>query len=163
MKMFDFVDQWFIEFPIEKTAAEIFNIAAYPTWWPGMEKTIVSGPIAPKTTADYFIKGYLPYTMHIVETVTKVDLPYSLDFTVDGDLAGNGRWELKSTPAGTSATLFWHVGTTRFFLNLLAGIRFFQPILAENHTCVMKNGEQALRCRLRAMALPREKSMAREI
>src|SRR5262249_36082101 len=112
--------------------------------------------------SDYFIKEYLPYTMHIIETVTKVNLPYSLDFTVDGDLVDNGRWELKSSPAGTSAPLFWHVRTTRFFLDLLAGIRFFQPILAQNHTCVMKNGEQALRSRLRAM-LPREKSMAREI
>ena len=97
-------------------------------------------------------RSLLPYNLVFETETTHVERPRLLEGSVDGELAGVGRWRLYEDGGVTAAVYEWNVRTTRLWMNLLAPIA--RPVFAWNHDWVMARGGEGmarlLGCRLLA-------------
>jgi uncharacterized protein YndB with AHSA1/START domain len=144
---YTFLDQWFIPHPIERVWEAIVHAEAYPTWWGEVYRRIT--PLNERQAdqvgarAEVLAHGWLPYQLHFVSEITRVEPPYRLGLSTQGDLTGVCLWTLQSTVKGTAVSFAWNAQADKPLL------RFFSPVLkplfAWNHRWCMVKGEAALK------------------
>jgi hypothetical protein len=141
-----FLDKWFIAHPIDQVWQHILHAEHYPTWWGEVYDQITPlNNLAPDqigARADVRAHGRLPYHIHFVSEITRVEAPYKLGLKAEGDLTGTGLWTLQSTPTGTAVSFEWIVSADKPILCLFSPL--LKPIFAWNHRWTMQKGEAAL-------------------
>jgi hypothetical protein len=142
-----FLDKWFIPYPIEKVWPHIIHAQAYPQWWGEVyDHVFPLNELSPDqigARADVLAHGRLPYRIHFVTEITKVESPYQLGLKAEGDLTGTGLWTLQEEEEGTAVSFEWIVQADKTFIKLFSPI--IKPIFEWNHRWTMQRGEAALK------------------
>jgi uncharacterized protein YndB with AHSA1/START domain len=145
MAEYRFLTTWLIAAPRGPLWDAIYDSERWPEWWRGVleaEKLEEGDETGVGQFGRYVWKSKLPYKLEFHARTTRVEKPYLLEGTVEGELAGTGRWRLFEQN-GTTAVLYeWQVETTKAWMNLLTPIA--RPIFATNHDYVMRNGGEGL-------------------
>ena len=147
---YQFVDQWRIPGTIQQVAAAFLAPHALSAWWPqhAAAKVVVRGDesgVGRVLAAQ--IKGFLPYTVSLVYTVTRAEIPHHFEVRIEGDFLGVGRGRLRQI--GSEVQLDFELGVEirrplLQFLSLLV-----RPILERQHRWVMGQGQKNLAKTLR--------------
>jgi uncharacterized protein YndB with AHSA1/START domain len=140
-----FLTTWLIEAPRERVWDAIYESERWPEWWHGVleaEKLEEGDDAGVGQLGRYIWKSKLPYKLEFRARTIKVEKPHLLEGTVEGELAGVGRWLLFEQDGVTAVLYEWRVATTRAWMNLLTPIA--RPIFAVNHDFVMRNGGEGL-------------------
>jgi hypothetical protein len=141
-----FCDVWRIPCAIERVWPHIVNAPAYPGWW-GMVYDEVEplNDLPPDQVGSRMrvkAHGRLPYFIHFVGEVSRVEPPYYLGLQASGDLNGEGLWTLRSEGDATHLTFDWRVRADKWVLRVASPI--LKPLFAWNHNWTMRQGEAAL-------------------
>jgi uncharacterized protein YndB with AHSA1/START domain len=140
-----FVTTWCLEAPIDRVFAAIDDSARWPEWWQGVSRAELreDGDENGVGRLWYFVwRSKLPYDLAFDSRVTRREPPWLLEATVDGELAGLGRWRLFEGRDGTAVVYEWNVRTTRPWMNVLEPVA--RPVFAWNHDIVMRQGGEGL-------------------
>ena len=145
MAEYRFLTTWLLSAPRERVWDAIYEFEHWPRWWKGVleAEELEPGDATGLGRYDRYVwKSKLPYKLEFHARTTKVEKPHRLEGTVEGELAGTGRWRLYEQE-GTTAVLYqWEVRTTKAWMNLLTPVA--RPIFAVNHDYVMRNGGEGL-------------------
>jgi hypothetical protein len=152
-----FLTTWLLESPREPVFDAIYDQAAWPEWWRGVEEAVEvrSGAEDGVGTVSRMVwKSLLPYRVGFEVTTTRVERPHLLEGDAVGELSGLGRWRLFEAGEATAVLYEWNVATTRRWMNLIAPVA--RPVFEWNHDWVMARGAEGLAdllgCRLLARA-----------
>ena len=148
MEMYNFITRWEFDAPIEKVWEVLIEEEATSKLSPSFKKIQTENEasrleIGSKT--DYEVKGRLPYSLKFSLEVKELIKPKLLVVSSEGDLIGTGRWELESLGEKTKVIYYWDVGTSSFFLNLLAKLKFVKGLMIKNHDQVMAEAYENLK------------------
>ena len=145
MRTYSFVTTWHFPAPIEAVWEAIRNYQAWPSWWPSITEARQVHPGDAEglgETVAFTFRTRLPYRLRFQMTTTSIKPPFELDGRASGELAGTGRWRLSEEAGGTKVVYYWDVGTTQWWMNLLAPIA--RPAFEWNHDQVMEAGRAGL-------------------
>jgi hypothetical protein len=132
------------------TPAELWttlsHIDRYTEWWPWLRSFHVdgapsadgAGALTTGRSARVVIQAPLPYQLHCTVQVDDAALDERLVTTVDGDLQGPARLELRSVDGGTDARLTWSFELRSPLLRTLAV--FGRPAMAWAHDRIVERG-----------------------
>jgi uncharacterized protein YndB with AHSA1/START domain len=151
MAEYSFATVWRLEAPIDDVWDALFDSESWPEWWNGVERVtrLVEGaPDGVGNVHRYVWKSRLPYELSFDMRVVSVRAPVELVGVALGELAGEGRWRLFRTGAGTVARYDWNVATTEAWMNLLVPVA--RAAFEWNHDAVMRQGGEGLARRLGA-------------
>jgi uncharacterized protein YndB with AHSA1/START domain len=84
----------------------------------------------------------LPYAIDLLVRTTVVSEPRVLEVAASGDLAGQGRWDLKPTASGTRVRYTWSIQLDKPWMRRFAPL--LKPVFAWNHHAVMREGAAGL-------------------
>jgi uncharacterized protein YndB with AHSA1/START domain len=142
-----FLDKWFIAYPLEKVWPHIVHAEAYPHWWGEVYTHVVPlnnlPPDQVGAKADVLAHGRLPYRIHFITEITRVEPPHHLGLKAEGDLTGTGLWTLQEMEKGTAVSFEWVVQADKTILKLFSPI--LKPLFEWNHRWTMQKGEAALK------------------
>jgi uncharacterized protein YndB with AHSA1/START domain len=155
MAAYNFVTIWRFRQPIDLVWAAINTAEDYPRWWPNI---LYYQCLTPENSRGVgargrrAVRGFLPYSLDYLTTITKSAPPHELAYTADGDLVGDGQFVLQEIPAAqtsdatntgcTQVTIYWNVDTKGRWLNRLAPA--MKWLFAANHNYVMRRGQRGL-------------------
>ena len=155
MADYRFLTTWLLDSPREPVFDAIYDQAAWPSWWRGVEEAeeLRGGAEDGVGTVSRLVwKSLLPYRVEFEVTTTRVERPHLLEADAVGELAGVGRWRLYEQDGATAVLYEWNVATTKAWMNLVAPIA--RPAFEWNHDWVMARGGEGiaklLGCRLLA-------------
>jgi len=142
-----FLDQWFIQQPLEAIWQRIVTGRDYPHWWDTVYDEVqplddLSGDQV-GARARVTAHGKLPYRIHFESKITHVDAPYELGLRAEGDLTGTGVWRLTQRENGVAVTFEWIVRADKPIIRLLSPV--LKPLFAWNHRWTMQQGELGLK------------------
>lgn len=126
------------------TPAELWTTLArsdrYREWWPWLRVFEVDGDdaLATGSVARVVIQAPLPYQLHCTVRVHQAERERRLTTTVDGDLSGPARLELRAVDGGTEARLAWALELRAPLLRTLAV--FGRPAMAWAHDRIVERG-----------------------
>jgi uncharacterized protein YndB with AHSA1/START domain len=146
---YSFLTTWAFAAPVDDVWAALSDATAWPSWWRGV---LVAEQLAPGDAEKvgsvhrYVWRSLLPYSIGFTIETTRVERPYLLEGSADGDLRGTGCWRLWESPAGTAVTYEWDVETTIAWMNAVAPLG--RPVFRWSHDHVMRNGGVGLARRL---------------
>lgn len=138
MTDYRFLTRWELQAPIETVWEAVSDLRTYTKWFPYFSEV---SQIAPGDAAgvgsSYRVKvrGKLPYSLSFELEKVRQDPPRMLESKSTGQLEGTGRWELSQAGDVTTALYYWHVRTTRRWMNATAPL--LRPLFAWNHHKVM--------------------------
>jgi len=159
-----FLDKWFIPHPIAQVWPYIVHAERYPVWWGEVYERITPlnhlEPDQLGARADVYAHGRLPYKIHFVSEITRVEPPYQLGLAAQGDLNGTGLWMLQPAEGGTAVSFEWIVQADKPILRIFSPL--LKPMFAWNHRWCMVKGEAAL-IRLLANAVHEPGLVANEV
>ncbi len=136
---------WRIEAPLAAVYAAIHDSPHWPDWWPGVKKVelVATGDAdGIDSVLRYFLHGRLPYRMAFVVRATRIEKEVTIEGTVQGDLAGIGRWRFSHQGKVSIVEYEWHVLGTRWWMNLIAPLA--RSMFIRNHGIVMRQGAEGL-------------------
>ena len=145
MAEYRFLSTWLLEAPRDRVWDAVYDSERWPQWWKGVleaEKQEEGDADGVGQYGRYIWKSKLPYKLEFFVRTTKVEKPYLLEGTAEGELAGVGRWRLFEQGGVTAVLYEWNVRTTRAWMNLLAPVG--RPVFAVNHDFVMRSGGHGL-------------------
>jgi hypothetical protein len=148
---------WRIEAPLPAVYAAIHDAAHWPDWWPGVRKVelVATGNAdGSNCVLRYFLHGPLPYRMVFLVRATRIEPGVAIEGTVQGDLAGIGRWRFSRDGEISVVEYEWHVLGTRWWMNLIAPLA--RPMFIRNHGIVMRQGAEGLARQLGARLVSEE-------
>lgn len=151
MELYNFVSDWFFTVPIETVWEEIIDVDSYPAWWPEFKKVSLVIPgarLQPGACIQAEAAGGLPYTLRFSKECTSLQIPYYIQFQVEGDLQGDLRYVLRPHAGGTILNFYWDCGTTKPIMNISARIPFVKGFLERNHNDMMSSGYRGLKARI---------------
>jgi uncharacterized protein YndB with AHSA1/START domain len=154
MSAYTLVTEWHLDAPIGRVWQALFEVDAWPTWWPYVRavQLIEAGDASGVGAVRRYTWGSrLPYTLSFDMRTTIVQAPHWLEGEASGELAGNGRWTLTDQVSTTRVRYDWTVTTTRAWMNALAPM--LAPVFRWNHGQVMAAGGQGLAKHLGAQLL----------
>jgi uncharacterized protein YndB with AHSA1/START domain len=154
MAQYEFLTTWCLDAPIDRVWDALYESERWPEWWRGVERVQVLEPGDADRVGElsrYTWKSRLPYRLEFDMRTTRVERPFLVEGTAQGELAGQGRWRLFEARGTTAVTYEWTVETTERWMNLLAPLA--RPVFAWNHDVVMRNGGVGLARRLGANLL----------
>ena len=150
-----FLTTWLLRSPREPVFEAIYDEAAWPQWWRGVEvaEELRPGDDSGVGTVSRMVwRSLLPYRVEFEVTATQVERPNLMEGQAVGDLEGVGRWRLYEQDGVTAVLYEWNVRTTKAWMNLLAPL--LRPAFEWNHDWVMARGGEGLAallgCRLLA-------------
>jgi uncharacterized protein YndB with AHSA1/START domain len=149
MARYAFLTTWCLDSPIEPVWDALYESERWPEWWRGVERVRVLEQGDGDRVGElsrYTWKSRLPYTLEFDMRTTRVERPFLVEGTAQGELSGEGRWRLFEARGTTAVTYEWTVETTERWMNLLAPLA--RPVFAWNHDVVMRNGGVGLARRL---------------
>lgn len=133
---------------MERVWDTVLEAERWPAWGKGFRRVEVRGPesrLTPGAEADVEVRGALPYTLRFSFRVEHFDPPRLLSLRSEGDIVGEGRWELEPTEQGSVASYLWEVGLTNPVLDVLGRLPVSKRLLAWNHDRVMESAYQGFR------------------
>jgi uncharacterized protein YndB with AHSA1/START domain len=152
---YSFLTTWLLDAPRERVFEAIYDQAAWPQWWRGVEEATElrgGGDDGVGTVSRMVWKSLLPYRVEFEVTTTRIERPHLMEGNAVGELSGIGRWRLYERDGATAVLYEWNVATTRAWMNLLAPLA--RPVFEWNHDWVMARGGEGiarlLDCRLLA-------------
>ena len=151
MAHYEFVTTWCLDAPIERVWDVLYDSEHWPEWWRGVERVELREPGGPDRVGElsrFTWRSRLPYELEFDMRTTRVERPFLMEGSADGELAGEGRWRLFEGGGLTAVTYEWNVRTTARWMNLLAPLA--RPVFAWNHDVVMRQGGEGLARRLGA-------------
>jgi uncharacterized protein YndB with AHSA1/START domain len=154
MAQYEFLTTWCLDAPIDRVWDALYESERWPEWWRGVERVQVLEPGDADRVGElsrYTWKSRLPYRLEFDMRTTRVERPFLVEGTAQGELAGQGRWRLFEARGTTAVTYEWTVETTERWMNLLAPLA--RPVFAWNHDVVMRNGGVGIARRLGANLL----------
>jgi hypothetical protein len=144
---FRIITRWTAEGSLSEVAAILRDAERFTDWWGDVYLGIrvldrgdangVGGRVAIHS------KGWLPYRLNWVGTLTEANFPHSWVIEAAGDLTGRGVWTLTQNGQQALVVYDWRVTADRPLFRVLAPV--FGPILAWNHRWAMQKGEEGLR------------------
>jgi len=149
MARYAFLSTWALAAPIDDVWEALSDASDWPSWWRGVR---VAEQLRPGDDNEvgsvhrYVWRSRLPYDIEFRIETTRVERPYLLEGSADGDLRGTGRWRLWESPAGTAVTYAWDVETTIPWMNAIAPLG--RPVFRWSHDHVMRSGGEGLARRL---------------
>jgi hypothetical protein len=128
------------------TPAELWSTLArtdrYREWWPWLRTFTVDGrgddALTTGRTAQVVIQAPLPYQLRCTVRVDDAVRDVRLVTTVDGDLRGPARLELRPVDGGTAARLAWSFELQAPMLRALALLG--RPAMAWAHDRIVERG-----------------------
>jgi hypothetical protein len=133
------------EWPVSATAAQVWSclvdIDGWATWGPAFRRVALRAPhrrAALGAVADVEVRGTLPFTLRFDIEVVELAADAVLAIRADGDVRGDGRWELVAGKAGTTAVFSWDVGLSNPVLDAFGRLPWSKRLLAWNHDVVMR-------------------------
>jgi hypothetical protein len=145
------VTRWFFRVPVERIWAELMNVNAFDTWWPGLERVRLRPPhqeLAPGAFVDFQVRGPFNYLIRFSMEVTELVPPTLVTVRSTGRLAGAARWLVGPHEGGSSMSLFWEGQLTNPVFRAMALFPPLVKLLDNNHRKVMQAGYEALRKRV---------------
>lgn len=155
MAEYAFLTAWLLDAPIGRVWAELFDVAAWPSWWKGVTDARELEPGDADGVGKVFTiswRSFLPYDLTFATTVTRVERPHLMEGRAQGGLTGTGRWRLFEHHGVTAVTYEWNVRTTKPWMNALAPVA--RAVFEWNHDYVMRRGGEGLQDRLRTFMNP---------
>ena len=149
MARYSFLSTWALGAPIGDVWEVLYDTPAWPTWWRGVrvaEQLDAGDERNVGSVHRYVWRSRLPYDIEFRILTTRVEAPYLLEGTADGNLRGSGRWRLWDGAAGTAVTYEWDVETTIPWMNAIAPLG--RPVFRWSHDHVMRSGGEGLARRL---------------
>jgi uncharacterized protein YndB with AHSA1/START domain len=146
---YSFRTAWVVDALIERVWDTMADAERWPEWWRGVEDVT----IAERGDADrvgellrFRWRSPMRYRVEFELRTTRVERPFLCEARATGDLAGDARWRLFESAAGTALVYDWAVETTERWMNVLAPLA--RPVFTWNHDRVMAAGEAGLARRL---------------
>jgi uncharacterized protein YndB with AHSA1/START domain len=149
MARYEFLTTWCLEAPIERVWEALYESERWPDWWQGVERVQILEPGDAQRVGElsrYTWRSRLPYELEFDMRTTRVERPFLVEGSAQGELSGQGRWRLFEGRGATAVTYEWRVETTARWMNVLAPLA--RPVFAWNHDVVMRNGGEGLARRL---------------
>jgi uncharacterized protein YndB with AHSA1/START domain len=141
MSDYKFLTRWELQAPIETVWDAVSDPRTYTKWFPYISRVAQVAPGDPDGAGRAYrftITGKLPYSLSFTVENVHQDPPRLLVSRSTGQLEGTGRWELSQEGDITTALYYWHVRTTRRWMNLTAPL--LRPLFAWNHHKIMDKG-----------------------
>ncbi|MGH3104075.1 MAG: SRPBCC family protein [Gaiellaceae bacterium] len=138
-----FVDEWDVDAPREIVFDALADARTYPQWWKPVYASVEGEgePGVGQRTRHHF-KGKLPYTLKMEGRTTAYDRPASLEFDVDGDLRGRGKWTLTERNGKTHVRWDWIVFADKPIVRVLTPV--LRPLFRWNHNWAVKRAIEGL-------------------
>lgn len=137
---------WHIPAAIEDVADVILGSRPITEWWPSFLAFEMYDAGNLNSTGRRFrvvTKGFLPYRLRFVATVTEVEYPTSFCVAVVGDFEGTARGTLIQEGPYAAVYFDWRI---RVHKSLLRHWSFLlRPLFIMNHHWVVRCGQQRLR------------------
>lgn len=149
MHTFSLVNTWIVAAPIERCWFCLLEREQWPHWWRYVDK------IEPITQGDcngignqcrIYWHTCLPYRLTVDILTLKLEPFRYINYSVAGDLNGNGRCSFKSKRRETRITFEWNVSPSKPWMQHL--LPYASSIFIWNHQQVMNNGELSFKHRL---------------
>ena len=142
---FVLVSHWRVHAARERVWQVLRATRAWPAWWryvasvdelePGDERGVGA-------LQRYRWTSRLPYALTFGIRTVEVRRGELVRARSEGDLAGEGTWELRDDGDGTRVTYTWRVAVTKGWMRVLAPV--LRPLFTWNHNAVMAAGEAGL-------------------
>ena len=146
---YSFLTTWLLQSPREPVWDAIYDEAAWPEWWRGVEVAEEVRPGNPDgvgTISRMVWRSLLPYRVEFEVTATKVERFWLMEGQATGDLEGTGRWRLYEQDGVTAVLYEWDVITNKAWMNRMAPL--LRPVFEWNHDWVMRRGGEGIAARL---------------
>jgi hypothetical protein len=131
---------------IEEVADVLSDPLDLPRWWPSVylsaEEVAPPGPGGVGQQVRLHTRGWLPYTLRWLLTVSAADYPREFRITASGDLEGSGVWTFAPGRCHVDARFEWRVTATKPVLRYLSIL--MKPLFAANHRWAMREGQTSL-------------------
>ncbi len=144
MASYSFLTTWILDAPREAVWDAIYAIETWPAWWRGVrrvEKLEHGNGDGIGALYRHEWRSVIPYPVRFETRITRIERPFLIEATANGELAGRGRWRFFDGRE-TAVTYEWDVRTTRPWMNLLAPVA--RPVFRWNHNVVMHQGGEGL-------------------
>jgi uncharacterized protein YndB with AHSA1/START domain len=137
---FRFDRSWHFEVSPAELWTTLSHTERYRTWWPWLRSFEADDPdvLATGRTAQVTIQAPLPYQLHCTIRVDDAVRNERLVTTVEGDLHGPARLELRPSNGGTEARLAWEFELRAPLLRTLALVG--RPAMAWAHDRIVERG-----------------------
>jgi uncharacterized protein YndB with AHSA1/START domain len=142
---FRFDRSWHFEVTPEELWTTLSHTERYREWWPWLRSFTIDGvngdgadALTTGRTARVGIQAPLPYQLHCTVRVDDAVRNERLVTTVDGDLQGPARLELRPADGGTEARLAWEFELRAPLLRTLALLG--RPAMAWAHDRIVERG-----------------------
>ena len=144
---FRIVTRWEVEATIAEVAAILQDAERFPDWWGDVYlgvKTLEQGDAdGVGGRVSVHSKGWLPYRLNWVGTLTESRSPHGWSIAVTGDLEGRGIWTLAQSGPMAVIDYDWRVLAEKPVLRALSPI--LSPVFAWNHRWAMARGLDGLK------------------
>jgi hypothetical protein len=141
---FTFDRRWELAVPPDRLWDVLSRTEDYPRWWSWLDRFQADG-LRPGSVARFTVRPPLPYRLHVVVAVERVDPCASVDVRVTGDLDGPARLEIAPCGAGSEARLRWSLHLRRPLLVRIE--RVARPAMVWGHDAVVAAGVRQFRHR----------------
>src|SRR5215217_9074881 len=97
MASYEFLTTWCLEAPIDSVWDALYASERWPEWWRGVERVQVLEPGDANRVGElsrYTWRSRLPYELEFDMRTTRVERPFLVEGSAQGELTGEGRWRL---------------------------------------------------------------------
>ncbi len=138
-----FIDEWDVNAPIEAIFTALADTRTYPDWWKPVYLDVEADgpPIVGRVSRQHF-KGRLPYHLHTISEIVRLEPPREFEVKVRGDLSGRGIWTLTPRDGGVRIRFDWRVNADRPLLRILTPL--LRPLFRWNHNWAIQRAREGL-------------------
>ena len=143
---FVLVSHWRLPAPRERVWQVLRATHDWPRWWPyvaSVEELEPGDASGVGALHRYHWTSRLPYSVKFATRTVEVRRAELVRGRAEGDLHGEGLWELGDDGDGTRVTYTWRVSLTKRWMRMLAPL--LRPIFTWNHDAVMAAGERGMK------------------
>ncbi|MEX0667745.1 MAG: SRPBCC family protein, partial [Acidimicrobiia bacterium] len=146
-----FLTVWRVAGTVDEVMAVLDDAESLPRWWPSVYLSVVpvedGASDGTGRSVELHTKGWLPYTLRWVLTITEAMSPTGFALSAAGDLNGTGRWTFAQDGPEVVIGYDWRVTATKPLLRRMSWL--LKPVFSANHRWAMARGEESLRLELR--------------
>jgi uncharacterized protein YndB with AHSA1/START domain len=138
---FNFRSSWEVDAPRTAVWDALVDFESWQKWWPGLEEltpTRPGGPDGVGLSAQSRWRGPIGYQLQFSVEAVEIRPQELLRGRAEGDLTGQGLWQLGEKDGWTSIQLDWDVDATRKWMEFLAPVA--RPVFVHGHDYVMEQG-----------------------